>query len=235
MRRPIALLLASCATALSSLALANDLIPVDHVRFSGDGRQVLVLTSGTLDGSGFGTASLSILNTASGGALYRRSRTADLEPNTLRLQLLGTPPTPATLRATGLQQGRASAARFNRVYPAPYPQWTDATAAGQTQLTPVALWSQPVPIRLEVYALPSTCPYPDLLPAGTTSAGFRLTVNTQTVHQDVALPTDRRCAGGYTLERVDVQGNRALLTVRSYGPGFEGPDATPVFIAVTLR
>jgi len=142
---------------------------------------------------------------------------------------------PAFLRTSGLQPGRVSAARFNRVYPTLSPQWSDAAAAGQTRLTSVALWSRPVPVRLEVYGLTSTCPYPDLLPAGATPAGFRLTVNTQTVHRDITLPGERRCAGGYTLERVDVQGNRALLTVRSYGPGFEGPDATPVFIAVTLR
>lgn len=234
MRRLMTLLLASCATALCSLALATDQIPVDHVRFSGDGSRVMVMTSGNLDGSGFGTASLSVLSTASGSVLHRRTRTADLGPNTLRLFLLTTPPTPAVLRAAGLQPGRVSAARFNRTYPAPYPQWSDATTAGQTQVTPVALWARPVPIRLEVYALPSSCD-PDLLPPGGTTAGFRLTVNTQTLHQDVTLPADRRCAGGYTLERVDVQGNRALLTLRSYGPGFEGPDATPVFIAATLR
>lgn len=235
MRRPTALLLALCAAPLTFPALANDRLAIDHVRFSGSGAQVMVLSSGILDGSGFGTASLSVVDTASGALLYRRGRTAELEPNTLRLQVLGTPPTPAVLRASGLQPGRVSAARFNRVYAAPFAQWTDAVTAGQTQLTSVALWSRPVPIRLEVYTLPSTCPYPDLLPPGATPAGFRLIVNTQTVHRDVTLPAGRRCAGGYTLERVDVQGNRALLTLRSYGPGFEGPDATPVLVAVTLR
>ena len=70
---------------------------------------------------------------------------------------------------------------------------------------------------------------------GAVPAGFRLSVNGQVVFQDAALPADRRCAAGYTLERVDVQGNRALLTVRAYVPGFEGPDAEPVFVAVTLN
>ncbi|PNY83046.1 hypothetical protein CVO96_12970 [Deinococcus koreensis] len=208
---------------------------MDQVRFSASGARVMVLSSGVQDGSGFGTATLSVLDTASGLLVYRRTRTADQAPNALRLELLRTPPTPATLRAAGLQPGQVSAARFNRVYPTFLPQWSDAVPAGQTQLTSVALWSPPVPIRLEVYALPSTCPYPDLLPAGTSPAGFRLSVRGQTVHRDLALPSGRRCAGGYTLERVDVQGDRALLTVRSYSPGFEGPDATPVFIAVTLK
>lgn len=93
----------------------------------------------------------------------------------------------------------------------------------------------PVPIRLEVSALPPNGLSPDSLPAGARPAGVRLSVKAQTVHRDLALPVYRRCAAGYTLERVDVHGNRALLTVRSHGPGFEGPDAARVLIAVTLR
>jgi predicted secreted protein len=34
---------------------------------------------------------------------------------------------------------------------------------------------------------------------------------------------------------VDVQGNRALFTLRALTPGFEGPDAVPVFVAALLR
>ena len=225
--------LALAASAV--FAAAKERIPVNQVRFSADSARVMVLGSGVQDGSGFGTASLKVFSTATGGLLYSRQQTADALPNTLRWKLLTAAPTPARLSAYGLAPGAVSAARYNRVYPQPYPQWSDGLGVGQTGVTPVALWSGPVPVTLNVYALPSTCPYGGLLEPGAVPAGFSLTVNTQTVHRDVSLPADRLCAARYSLERVDVRGNRVLITVRAYGPGFEGPDATPVFIAATLR
>ncbi len=231
MRHLLTLTLAATVT----LAAANERIPVNQVRFSPTSARVMVLSSGVQDGSGFGTASLKVFSTATGGLLYSRQKTADALPNTLRWNLLTTQPTPATLSAYGLTPGAVSAAKYNRVYPQPFPQWSDGLGAGQTGITSVALWSVPVPIKLNVYALPSTCPYGDLLGPGNAPTGFSLTVNTQTIHQDLSLPTDRKCAARYSLERVDVRGNRVLVTVRAYGPGFEGPDATPVFIAATLR
>lgn len=231
MRHLLTLTLAATVT----LAAANERIPVNQVRFSADSSRVMVLTSGVRDGSGFGTASLKVFSTATGAQLYSRQKTADAAPNTLRWTLLTTPPIPATLSAYGLTPGVVSAAKYNRVYPRPFPQWSDGLGAGQTGITNVALWSVPVPIKLNVYTLPSTCPYGDLLGPGNAPTGFRLTVNMQTIHQDLSLPADRLCAARYSLERVDVRGNRVLVTVRAYGPGFEGPDATPVFIAATLR
>ncbi|MFK7600743.1 DUF2259 domain-containing protein [Deinococcus sp. SM5_A1] len=231
MRRLLTLILAATVT----LAAANERIPVNHVRFSGDSSQVMVLTSGVQDGSGLGTASLKVFSTATGAQLYSRQKTADAVPNTLRWNLLSTPPTPARLSAYGLTTGAMSAAKYNRVYPQPFPQWSDGLGVGQTDITDVALWSVPVPIKLSVYALPSACPYGDLLEPGSVPAGFSLTVNTQTIHQDFTLPAARACAARYSLERVDVRGNRALVIVRAYGPGFEGPDATPIFVAATLH
>lgn len=231
MNRLLTLTLAATVT----WGAANERLPVNQVRFSPDSARVMVLTSGVRDGSGFGTASLKVFSTATGTLLYSRQRTADAAPNALRWGLLVTPPTPATLSAHGLAPGAVSAAKYNRAYPQPFPQWSDGLGAGQTGVTPVALWSGPVPVTLNVYALPSTCPYGGLLEPGAVPAGFSLTVNTQTVHRDVSLPADRLCAARYSLERVDVRGNRVLITVRAYGPGFEGPDATPIFIAATLR
>ncbi|CAM3236256.1 DUF2259 domain-containing protein [Deinococcus saxicola] len=237
----------------------------------------MVLGSGVQDGSGFGTASLKVFSTATGTQLYGRQKRADAAPNVLRWSLLTTPPTPATLFAYGLTLGAVSVAKYNRVYPQPFPQWSDGLGAAQTGITNVALWSMPVPIKLSVYALPSACPYGDLLGPGNAPSGFSLTVNTQTIHQDlirialnsrtyrkapyvlpyhavrifcssfqsvkvstltairISLPAARACAARYSLERVDVRGNRVLITVRAYGPGFEGPDATLVFIAAKLR
>lgn len=226
MRRFLALALAASA----AFAAANERIPVNHVRFSATSSRVMALTSGALDGSGFGRASLDVLSTATGTLLYGTRLTADALPNDLRSSLLSTSPLPAY----GLVPGAVLPARYNRVYPQPYPQWSDGLGAGQSGITPVALWSVPVPVRLEVYPLPSSCPYGGLLPAGESPAGFKLTVNTQTIHQDFTLPAGRNCAARYSLERVDLRGNRVLITVRAYGPGFEGPDAAAVFVAATL-
>lgn len=194
---------------------------------------MLVLSSGLRDGTGVGTASLHVLNTGSGAADHR-TRRADLPPRTLRAALLTTPPTPARLNAWGLRPGRVHSARFNRSHPTPYPRWSDATMSGQGQHAVVRLWTRPVPASLDVYAPPSSCPYPDML-GGAVPAGLRVSVDGQVVFQDAALPSGRLCAAGYTRERVDVQGDRALLTVRAYVPGFEGPDAEPVFIAATFN
>jgi predicted secreted protein len=231
MRRLLTLTLAAAVT----WAAANERIGIDQVRFSTHSARVMVLSSGVRDGSGLGTASLKVFSTATGAQLYSHQKTADAAPNTLRWNLLVTPPAPAILSAYGLTPGTVSSARYNRVYPQPFPQWSDGLGAGQTGTTPVALWSVPMPIKLRVYALPSTCPYGDLLGPGDVPSGFSLTVNTQTIHRDVTLPADRNCAARYSLERVDVRGNRVLVTVRAYGPGFEGPDATPIFIAATLN
>ena len=113
------------------------------------------------------------------------------------------------------------------------PAWTEALAAGQSRTTPVFLWSKKVPITLSVRRSNAPCAYPGLLPPGEGPATFTLKVNTQVLRtpSTPAVP----CAARYALERVDLSGNRVLITVRAYGPGFEGPNATPVFIAATLR
>ncbi|WP_029475727.1 DUF2259 domain-containing protein [Deinococcus frigens] len=228
-------LLTLSLAALGAFALANTRPAVNHVRFSADASRVLVLSSGVQDGSGLGTVSLKVFSTATGALLYSRQQTADSAPNTLRWNLLTTPPIPARLSAYGLTPGAVSAATYMRVDPQPVPQWSGGLGAGQADVTRVPLWSIPVPIRLEVFALPSACRYGDLLQAGDVPAGFRLTVNTQVIHHDISLPSDRACAARYSLERLDVRGNRVLVTLRAYGPGFEGPDATPMFIAATLH
>ena len=71
-------------------------------------------------------------------------------------------------------------------------------------------------------------------------AAGRVRVNGQVIHTDPLTPTrpathPLNCAAGYTVERVDVQGNRVLVTLRALTPGFEGPDAVPVYVAATLR
>ncbi|UBV43687.1 DUF2259 domain-containing protein [Deinococcus taeanensis] len=218
--------------ALTGSALANDRLPVTQVRFSASGERVLAVTQGARDGSGFGTAQVTVLSTTSSRVTFQAQRTADQAPGHVLTDLLAAPATRAAL--SGLAGRPLSRPRYQRVYSVSFPRWSDATPPGQTQVTPVALWSRAVPVRLHVVPLPSDCS-PELLPPGERPAGFILSVNGQEVWRDRALPSGRACAARYTLERVDVQGNRVLVTVRAYGPGFEGPDATALFVAVTLK
>lgn len=226
--------LALAILTLSSSAVAGDRIPVVQVRFSPHATRVMAVTAGMQDGSGFGAASVDVLNTTSGATLYRRTLTQDAPPNTVKNRLLAAPPTPATLTVSGLRPGVPSTPRYQRTYARSYPEYTEATLAGTTTVTPVALWTGPIPIKLTVTARPGACPDPDLL-NGYVAAGFTLSVNGQVIHTDAALPAARRCTVGYAVDRVDVRGNRILVTVRGYSFGFEGPDARPVFVAATLR
>lgn len=227
--------------ALGGGAHANERLPVTGVRFSAGGDRVMAVVNGEQDGSGFGTARLDVLSTRSGQTLLGRARTVqDGTAAQARTALLTTPPVPALLRAAGLTGRPDSVPRYRRIYPAPYPRWSDAVTPGRTQTTPVRLWTVPVPVRLNVYAVNAACPYPDLLPPGTRPAGFSLRVNGQVIHTDPltsARPATYplNCAAGYTVERVDVQGKRVLVTLRALTPGFEGPDAVPVYVAATLR
>lgn len=241
MRRFIALALA----LTSAVAVAGDRIPVVQVKFSPWGTRVAATQAGETDGGGFGTARLDILNTQTGYTLYRRSRTdetgasASASASAVRAALLAAPPTPARLLSNGLTPGVNSVPRFVRRYPTPLPSYDEAALAGQSQTINVALWTVPVPIKLTVMPRPGNCPNPDLL-NGYQNAGFTLKVRNQVIHTDAALPSrplpgDRRCAVGYTVDRVDVRGNRILVTVRAYSIGFEGPDARTVFVTAKLR
>lgn len=218
--------------AAASSAFAGDRVPVVQVKFSPSSSRVMAVTAGVLDGSGFGFASLDILNTLGGVALYHKQKSADVTAAVARAQLLSTPPTPATLSANGLTPGIISAPKFQRAYATQLPAYTEAVLAGGSQVTNVVLWTVPVPIKLSVSARPSTCTTLE----GHLAAGFTLNVRNQVIHADApTLPVSRQCQVGYTVDRVDVRGNRILVTVRAYSFGFEGPDAKPIFIAAKLN
>jgi len=221
------------AFSLTSLAGANDRLPITQVRFSADGTQVMTVVTGKRDGSGFGHAQVTVLDTRSGRILHQATRTADTGPVGVLNALLSTPATRAAIAPFTARP--LSTPRSQQTYPVPYPRWADGIRAGQAEVTPVRLWTRPVPVRLEVLRLPARCPYSEMLLPGERSAGFRLLVNGQEIWRDRTLPAARACATRYTLERVDVQGNRALFTLRALTPGFEGPDAMPVFVAALLR
>ncbi|GGR86185.1 DUF2259 domain-containing protein [Deinococcus sedimenti] len=230
MRRLLPLLV---AFGLTSLAGANERLPVTQVRFSADGTQAMAVVNGVRDGSGFGSAQVTVLDTQSGRTVHQATRTADAGPASVLNALLTTPATRAAVAPFTARP--LSTPRYQRAYPVPYPRWADGIRAGQAEVTPVRLWTRPVPVRLEVLRLPAQCPYPEMLPPDERPAGFRLLVNGQEVWRDRTLPAERACATRYRLDRVDIQGNRALLTLRALTPGFEGPDAVPVFVATLLR
>ena len=87
MRRLLPLLL---AFSLTSLAGANERLPVTQVRFSADGAQVMTVVSGERDGSGFGTAQVTVLDTRSGRIRYAATRTDDATPRRVLNALLNT-------------------------------------------------------------------------------------------------------------------------------------------------
>lgn len=214
-------------------ALAANRPEVTRVAFAPDGAKVLVLTRQVLDGSGFPEARLVVLDTATGRTLRDRTlsdQTPGVTPAALEAQMLREEQ--ARLRGWNLWPGRTSVPRY-RAPGSPFPTWGEGFGAGQSRSVPVSLWSRPVPVALAVRASGATCDYPELLPGGAVPAAFTLRVGGQRVATAQArLPS---CAARFRLDRVDVQGDRVLLTVRAYRPGFEGPDALPVFVAARLR
>lgn len=230
----------ACLTAvlglllLSPVARAGDRLDVARVAFSPDGTRALVVTDGVQDGSGFGVARLSVLETAGGRPLYAASARSTSEPATwVRDWLLRSEA--VVLSSLGLRPERAARPVYARTFPKAAPLWTEGTRAGSSATTPVRLWSRPVPVRLTVRNVPSRCAFPEMLPTGERPAGFTLIVNGQIVHADRALPPGRECAARYALDQVYVQGDRAVFIVRAYTPGFEGPNADVVIVAARLR
>ncbi|MVN87217.1 DUF2259 domain-containing protein [Deinococcus sp. HMF7620] len=236
MRRPLIALL-TISALWASAAQANERLPVAHIQFSATGERVVTVVSGERDGSGFGYAALNVLSTGSGQTLANRTRTGeDQSAPQVRQALLNEAATQTVLRGAGLTLGKASVPRYTRAYATPYPRWQDGLRPGVTQVTPVKLWSRAVPVSLKVVPLRAqSCAYPDFIFPGERPAGFELRINGQLIYQDTLSSPGRNCAVRYSLERVDVQGNRVLVTLRAYSMGFEGPDAAAVFVAATLK
>ena len=223
---------ALCAALLGVPALAANRPEVTRVAFSPGGARVLVLTRQVLDGSGFPEARLVVLDTATGRTLRDRTlsdQTPGVTPAALETRVLRAEQ--ARLKGWDLWPGRTSVPRY-RAPASPFPAWSEGIGAGQSRRVLAPLWSRPVPLVLDVRASGAACDYPELLPGGAVPAAFTLRVGGQRVTAQVRLPG---CAARFRLDRVDVQGDRALLTVRAYRPGFEGPDALPVFVAARLR
>lgn len=221
------------AALLGSAAWAGNWPAVRQVSFSADNRRVLVLTGYVQDGSGFPQAALHLLDTGTGRTLFqqvRRSEDTSVTPSALLGQLLRSQA--SRLKAAGINPARSNRPRFLGPQPT-FPQWTDALQSGQSRTQPVFLWSRPVPFVLKVQRVAAPCAYPGLLPEGEGPTTFSLSVNGQVIAAPrmPAVP----CTARYLLDRVDLSGNRVLVTLRAYGPGFEGPEATPVFVAATLH
>lgn len=224
---------------LGGAARAGDLFPVQEVRFSADGRAVLVVTAGVQDGSGFPVSALAVYSTVTGARLAAASRREEgsAEPSQVTARLLGAQR--SVLGRHGLLNRPVATARYRRTF-APFIGWADGLRAGQAGRVDVPLWSRPVPVTWRVYPVrAAACPAPTgrlaLLPPGERVAGVQVKVNAQVVHADAFLPCSREGTARYTLDGVYVQGNRAAVLMRGYRPGFEGPDADLLVIATTLR
>lgn len=229
-----ALLAALALLILASSARAGDRFEVLRVAFSPYGTRALVVTGGVQDGSGFSVAALTVLNPGQEQPLLEASARSETQPVPAVVNTLLAREHPRLI-ALGVIPGRLVQPVYTRTFPAATPSWAEGTRAGTFSSRVVRLWSRPVPVRLTVRSLPSRCPSLGLLPPGERPAGFTLTVNGQTVHDDLVLPPDRLCAARYALDQVYVQGNRAVFIIRAYTPGFEGPNADVVIVAARLR
>ncbi|WP_242402895.1 DUF2259 domain-containing protein [Deinococcus deserti] len=215
-------------------AAAGNRLEVQRVAFNVPGTHVLVVTAGSLDGSGFSAAELQVLETNGGTTVLRAQRRSDHASVAQTVASL-TGQHSAALKRFGLWPGRTSRPVYRRVFPVLAPVWSEGVRAGQSQTAQARLWSRPVPVELRSFALPSRCPYQELWPEGGRAAGIALRINGQLLYQDRQLPVDRQCAASYALERLDVQGNRVVAVVRAYTPGFEGPNAEPLVLAGKVR
>lgn len=236
LRRSLLLILL-IGTALAGIAQAGDRMQVGRVNFSPNGQQVLVVVEGVQDGSGFPYAALHLLDTGTGREWRASSQSQNTAttPAQLTAELLRqyrSTLQKAGVTGSGKQVPRNAVPRYQASSPKVAPTWNEGVGAGETQQQSVQLWTNAVPISLQVLSAQTPCKGAALalLPAGQPPARFILSVNGQQVATS-AVP----CAARYALERVDVQGNRALLTLRAYTPGFEGPNAEPYFVATTLR
>lgn len=234
LRKTAAALLTLATAALCSTAHAGDRLEVLRVAFSPYGTRALVVTGGVQDGSGFSTASLTAVGTGSGQPLLKAGARSTTQPVSAVVSALLARERPRLI-PLGLVPGRVAEPVYARTFPTLAPSWAEGTPAGRTSTAAVRLWSRPVAIRLTVRPLPSRCPYTEMLPAGERPAGFTLTVNGQTVHDDRVLPPERLCAARYALDRVYRKGNRVVFIVRAYTPGFEGPNAEVLVVAALLR
>lgn len=219
---------------LVSGALAGNRLEVQRVAFNLSGTQVLMVTAGRLDGSGFSSAGLQVVDTASGRTLRQATaQSGSLSVARTLTALLRREK--GALRRWGLWPGRVSSPVYRRTFPLAAPAWTEGTGAGGQQTVLARLWTRSVPVTLNVFALPARCGSAALESSGQLPAGVALRVNGQILLRDRTLPADRRCAVRYALERLDVQGNRVAAVLRAYTPGFEGPDAQPLLVAARLR
>lgn len=217
-------------TLLSGVAHAGDRLAVTRVAFNASGSHALTMVQGTQDGSGFPVARLHLLNTSTGREWKASAQTQNTSttPTALMTALLNAHR--SSLKRQGYASGVTSAPRFNRPGPTLAPSWQEGVGAGQTQRNSVRLWTRAVPVNVQVLPAQTPCKWTSMLPVGAVPARMVLSVNGQQVAA-TAVP----CAARYTLERVDVKGNRAVFTLRAYTPGFEGPNAEPLFIATTLK
>ena len=222
------------AAALVSSAAAGDRPTVQKVVFSPDNARVLVQSIWKADGSGFPHAALAVLNTGTGQTVKRvrgyTENTAETPGAVLNWLLTRNAP---LLRDHSLSAGSATTPRYQRPATQAAPAWSEGLAAGQSRVYNVFLWSKEVPITLSVQKSQAPCPNAGSLPRGEGSAVFSLDVNGQKLVTPATPQTP--CSARYALERVDLRGNRILVTVRAYSPGFEGPNATLVYAAGTLR
>lgn len=214
--------------ALCGLARAADfskMIQPQVVRqgFSRDARYHLLLTSWIQDGSGFPAATLQITDVRRNAAIYRRQhiwkqdgvsaarRTALV--NTWRTGQLG------SLKRYHLTAPIAGERLF-KVAPQP----------GYPSTAPISTLTKAGTFTLTSLPLASKCTFSDR-----PTLGLALTLGGRELQRDTRLPASRGCASGYRLETAYRYKSGLAVIVRTFLPGFGGPDAVPLVVTAELK
>lgn len=204
-------------------AHAADLPRVHTHGFSSDGRHHLLVTSHRQDGSGFGTARLEIR--ALGGELLHEDELTDRSgaamPEMLAGMLLNR--SGAALARHRLERPVPGEPLWVRPVPLPSLEGWPELRRGTVELPrgrgPAVAW------RSETAS--SDCEWTDMLPGPVQ----RLSVTVSGRSFATLVPEGRlNCAGAHAVEGVWAYGPYLAVLVRVYVPGFEGPNAVPLFL-----
>ncbi len=223
MKRLLVLLVALCG-----LARAADFPNVVQQGFSRDARYHLLLTSWVQDGSGFAAAALQITDVRRNAVVYRLQHTWKQE--TLS----------AARRSALVKTWRGGQLKVLKRYgltaPAPGQRlFNAAPQPGYPSAAPLSTLTKAGTFTLTSLPLKSGCRFSDR-----PTLGFALTLGGRELQRDSRLPASRACASGYRLETAYRFGpspakSALAVIVRTYVPGFEGPDALPLVVTAELK
>lgn len=203
-------------------AQAGDIHTLSQVVFSPNASAVLAVDEGQHDGSGFPFVEFTVLDTRTGKTLWHAAQHPHSEGDVAPLRDKW-----FNIYYPNMQSrfGFGPAVPSRSRYQLPAPKIVPTGPWGESKVS-VRLWKRAVPIIIKQAPSGEKCPdYVYWKPQS-----YALYVGGQKLAAG-----KHHCAMGYSLSRVDVKGNRALIALNAFTAGFEGPDNGQVLVAATLR